>query len=93
MKAAGIEEDKKGPLFRTAPRRSGTLTRNPMTMDNVWRMIQRRALAAGIKTEISCHSFRATGITVYLEAGGTLKHAQQIVPHLPATVLGYPQWR
>jgi integrase len=30
-------------------------------------MIQRRALAAGIATKISCHSFRATGITTYLQ--------------------------
>jgi integrase/recombinase XerD len=81
VKAAGIEEDKKGPLFRTAPRKSAVLTRNPMTTDNVWRMIQRRAMAAGIKTEICCHSFRATGITVHLEAGGTLEKAQAMAAH------------
>ena len=81
VKAAGIEEDKKGPLFRTVPRKSAVLTRNPMTTDNVWRMIQRRAMAAGIKTEICCHSFRATGITVYLEAGGTLEKAQAMAAH------------
>ena len=52
-----------------------------MTTDNVWRMIQRRAMAAGIKTEICCHSFRATGITVYLEAGGTLEKAQAMAAH------------
>jgi integrase len=72
VKAAGIEDNKTGPLFRTAPRRSDALTTNAMTTDNVWRMIQKRARAAGIKTEVCCHSFRATGITVYLEGGGTL---------------------
>lgn len=27
------------------------------------------------------HTFRATGITAYLENGGTLEHAQQIAAH------------
>jgi hypothetical protein len=30
-------------------------------------MIRRRALAARIKTEIGCHTFRATGITAYVK--------------------------
>ena len=44
-------------------------------------MIRRRAKAAGIETTIGCHTFRATGITAYLENGGTLEHAQQIAAH------------
>jgi len=44
-------------------------------------MIRRRARAAGIKTAIGNHTFRATGITTYLENGGTLEHAQQIAAH------------
>lgn len=38
-------------------------------------MIQRRALAAGLRTKISAHSFRATGITTYLQNGGKLEVA------------------
>ena len=30
---------------------------------------------------VSCHSFRATGITIYLENGGTLETAQKIAAH------------
>jgi integrase/recombinase XerD len=41
-------------------------------------MIRRRALAAGISAPVCCHSFRATGITVYLENNGTLETAQKI---------------
>ncbi len=44
-------------------------------------MIRRRAKAAGIGTAIGCHRFLATGITAYLENGGTLEHAQQIAAH------------
>jgi integrase len=38
-------------------------------------MIRRRAAAAGIKTRIGNHTFRATGITAYLKNGGTLEQA------------------
>jgi len=36
-------------------------------------MIRRRALAAGIPTQIGFHTFHATGITDYLEIPGTSK--------------------
>ena len=42
---------------------------------------RRRATAAGIYAPVSCHSFRATGITIYLENGGTLETAQKIAAH------------
>src|SRR5438477_12208245 len=45
------------------------------------RIIWRRARNAGIETELGCHSFRATGITVYLTNGGLLEHAQQMAAH------------
>ncbi len=47
----------------------------------LYAMIQRRALAAGIKTKISCHSFRATVITTYLQNDGKLEIAQQMAGH------------
>src|SRR6266480_815424 len=39
-------------------------------------MVQRRADELGMKGKIGCHVFWATGITAYLEAGGTLENAQ-----------------
>ena len=47
-------------------------------------MIRRRANDSGIKTHIGCHSFRATGITNYLENGRTLEKAQQMAAHSSA---------
>jgi integrase/recombinase XerD len=35
----------------------------------------------GLKAKIGCHTFRATGITAYLEAGGTLENAQLMAAH------------
>jgi hypothetical protein len=34
-----------------------------MTQVDAWRMVRKRALAAGIMAPIGNHSFRATGIT------------------------------
>jgi integrase/recombinase XerD len=36
------------------------------------RMVVRRAVSAGIITSIGCHTFRATGVTVYLLNGGAV---------------------
>jgi site-specific recombinase XerD len=79
--AAEIADDKKGPLFRSAIRRTGQLTTNPLSSSDAWAMVRRRAKAAGIETAIGCHTFRATGITVYLTNGGTLEKAQQMAAH------------
>ena len=86
--AAGITDDRKGPLFRTVRGRSGKLTGNPLLQSDVWRMIRRRALSAGIKTEIGCHTFRATGITAYLKNGGRLEIAQQMAAHESSRTTG-----
>jgi hypothetical protein len=62
--AAGIAEDRKGWLYRTRPRHNATvLTEAPMNKADAWRLIRRRAAAAGIFAPIGNHAFRATGIT------------------------------
>lgn len=94
VKAAGIEDDDKGPLFRSAKGKTGTLSRKAMAQPDVWRMIRKRAKQAGIKTRIGCHSFRATGITNYLENGGTLEKAQAMANHeSPRTTKLYDRTR
>jgi site-specific recombinase XerD len=80
--AAGLAEDRKGWLFRTSRGHRGIeLSQQPMTQPDAWRMIRRRAAAAGIHAPIGNHSFRATGITAYLSNGGTLEHAQEMAAH------------
>jgi site-specific recombinase XerD len=86
--AASIAQERKGPLFRTSKGRAGELADGSMLQSDVWRMIRRRALAAGIKTEIGCHTFRATGITAYLKNGGKLEVAQQMANHERACTTG-----
>jgi integrase len=82
INAAAIAEDRKGFLFRTSRGHNGSiLSDQPMAQSNVWRMIRKRAAAAGIAADIGCHTFRATGITAYLSDGGALEHAQEMAAH------------
>jgi site-specific recombinase XerD len=61
--------------------RRNVLSEEPMAQADARRMIRRRAKGAGIKAPIGCHTFRATGITAYLENGGTLEYAQAMAAH------------
>ncbi len=79
--AAEIAQERDEFLFRTAKGKTGRLTSNVMWQQDAYRMIQRRAKAAGIKTRIGNHTFRATGITAYLKNGGQLETAQHIAAH------------
>jgi site-specific recombinase XerD len=81
LDAAGHRETRKAPLFRTVIGRTRKLSDGRMTRGDVYRMVKRRADRAGIETAISCHTFRATGITNYLSNGGTLEKAQAIANH------------
>ena len=81
IQAAGIADQKRAPLFRSAVGKSKLLSDRRMTRHAALKMIQRRALAAGVNTPVCCHSFRATGITNYLTNGGTLEKAQRMACH------------
>ncbi len=80
LKAAGIAEEKRSPLFRTVDR-SGRITDRGMIRNDALRMMKRRAFSAGLPSKVSCHSLRATGITAYLDNGGTIENAQAIAAH------------
>jgi site-specific recombinase XerD len=88
IEGVGIAGDEKGHLFRTAMGRTGELSDRPMSQSDAWRMIRRRASAAGISTKIGNHSFRATGITEYLKNGGKLEIAQQMANHESSRTTG-----
>jgi integrase/recombinase XerD len=87
LQRSGLATEPTAPLFPTL--RHGKLdARLPLAQANVHWMIQRRALQVGIATKISCHSFRATGITTYLQNGGKLEVAQQMAGHESARTTG-----
>ncbi len=71
----------KAPLFPTIDRRTKTLSSTPLADGNARVMINRRAKAAGIAARINNHTFRASGITAYLENGGVLEKAAVMAAH------------
>jgi integrase len=76
------------PLFQTF--RGDHPTGRALSRREAHNLIRRRAAAAGINAPVSPHSFRATGITIYLENGGTLETAQKIAAHeSPRTIKLY----
>ena len=87
IERSGLSGEPAAPLFLTM-RHGKLITRIPLEQANVHRMIQRRARDASIDTKISCHSFRATGITTYLQNGGKLEVAQQMAGHESARTTG-----
>ena len=81
LQTAGMTREKKTPLFCSAAGRTGGLTAKRMGRRDVWHMIRRRAESIGLPARTCCHTFRATGITAYLENGGTIEKAQTIAAH------------
>ena len=81
LDAAGLRDAGKSPLFRSAAGKTGRLTENLLHRIDAYQMIRRRTADAGFKIKLGCHVFRATGITAYLEAGGTLENAQAMAAH------------
>ena len=81
ISAAGIAEEKRQPLFRSLDR-NGRLSDRRLIRQRVLEMINRRARKAGLRAEaVCCHTARATGITAFLQNGGTLESAQMIAAH------------
>jgi integrase/recombinase XerD len=89
ISAAGIGDEKKTPLFRSVDRQHN-LTGNPISRTDALRMVKRRSRAAKLPSSTCCHTFRATGITTFLENSGTIENAQAIAAHeSPKTTMLY----
>ena len=79
---AGLSPDPKAPLFQSITRDRRALTGRRLNRTEAWYMVRRRARAAGIDTPVSCHTFRGTGITAYLEhPDAKLEEAQKMAAH------------
>jgi integrase/recombinase XerD len=87
-KGGGAGRRPKGFLFRTVAGKTGRLTTLALSQADAYRMVRKRAKAAGIQTKIGNHTFRATGITAYLKNGDELEIAQQIAGHESSRTTG-----
>jgi integrase/recombinase XerD len=91
VQAADIAE---GPLFRTAVRKTKTLTTNAMTGIDICRMMKRRLKAAKLPDQFSPHSFRVATVTDLLEQNTPLEDVQHLAGHAdPRTTRLYDRRR
>ena len=72
--------DPKAPLFQTLDRRH-RLTGQGIGRRDLLRVVKQRCAAAGLPDTICNHTFRGTGITVFLQNGGSLEAAQDLANH------------
>jgi integrase/recombinase XerD len=79
------------PLFPTSTGQAhDRLSEKAMSRDEAFQMVKRRLKRAELSPLFSNHSFRATGITTFLENGGQLETAQRIAGHADSrTTKGY----
>jgi site-specific recombinase XerD len=82
LDAAGLRTARKDtPLFRTAYKKTGQLTKTAMDVIDICRMVKRRLKDAGLSSSLSPHSFRVTTITDLLEQGVPLEDVQRLAGH------------
>lgn len=79
IKEAGIE-GADTPLFQSLDK-AHRLTGDALDRRNMLRMVKGRCIAAGLSEEFCNHTFRGTGITVFLHNGGSLEAAQDMANH------------
>jgi site-specific recombinase XerC len=77
LKATGLGAEPGSLLFPAAVRKTGKLLRRPLVRTDAADMLKQ----AGLPAHYLPHSFRATGITNFLENDGTLEAAQRIAGH------------
>ena len=77
--AAGIDEAE-APLFQRLDK-AHRLTGEAITRRDMLRVVKERCVAAGLSEEFCNHTFRGTGMTVFLSNGGSLEAAQEMANH------------
>ena len=81
LEASGLASNPAAPLFPVYGKDRETIELKHLDRRSILKLVEKRASASGIVKRVCCHSFRATGITEYMNAGGTIEIAQQIAGH------------
>lgn len=74
-------QGKDTPLFQSVRGCSQTLLGTRLSRSDVYKMMRRRTERLDLPPLYGCHTLRATGITQFLQNGGTLEKAQKIAGH------------
>lgn len=88
LAASGLVSNPSAPLFPAFAPDKKTFAQDKKTSEirhldrrGISWLVQARAKASGLEKKVCCHSFRATGITQYMNRGGVLDIAQRIAGH------------
>jgi integrase len=73
------------PLFPSFGKNRETIEARRLDRRSVLKLVEKRAKASGILKRVCCHSFRATGVTEYMNSGGTIEIVQRIAGHTSPT--------
>jgi integrase/recombinase XerD len=83
LEACGPCLNAEAPLFPSFAK--DRLSSRHLNRRSVLKLVEKQAHATGILKKVCCHSFRATGITEYMNRGGTIDLAQRIAGHQSST--------
>jgi integrase/recombinase XerD len=81
LQTSGIALNPAAPLFPAFGKDRETVELRRLDRRSILKLVENRAKASEITKRVCCHSFRATGITEYMNSGGTIEIAQQIAGH------------
>ena len=79
LEVANISESA-APVFQTL-NKNHELSGMAITRRDMLRIVKERCAVAGLPETICNHTFRGTGITVFLQNGGSLEAAQDMANH------------
>ena len=90
LERSHLASNPSAPLFPSFGKNRETIESKRLDRRSVLKLVEKRAKASGILKRVCCHSFRATGVTEYMNSGGTIEIAQRIAGHTsPATTRIY----
>jgi integrase/recombinase XerD len=81
LECSGLGSNPGAPLFPSFGKNRETIELRRLDRRSVLKLVEKRAKAGGIQKRVCCHSFRATGVTQYMNSGGTIEIAQRIAGH------------
>jgi site-specific recombinase XerD len=87
LDAAGITDDREGPLFRRFATDGKTLLRSPLRRETVWRIVRKHCCLAGIPPErlgsrgVGVHSLRKTALNNAIQNGAQLHEVRELAGH------------
>ena len=90
LERSRLASNPSAPLFPSFGKNRETIESRRLDRRSVLKLVEKRAKASGILKRVCCHSFRATGVTEYMNSGGTIEIAQRIAGHTsPSTTRIY----